>query len=47
MLFLIYDRIPGLKFLNGIGIFVGRFLRFHTVCLFTHLLTITCLMPSI
>ncbi|WP_434785622.1 hypothetical protein [Staphylococcus hominis] len=39
-----------LKFLNGIGIFVGRVLRFHMVWLFTYPLTrlrITCLMLSI
>ncbi|WP_262363940.1 DUF1361 domain-containing protein [Staphylococcus hominis] len=30
-----------LKFLNEIGIFVERVLRFHTIYLFTHSLTIT------
>ena len=33
--------IIGLMVLNGIGIYVGRFLRFHTVYLITRPLTIT------
>lgn len=33
--------VLSLMFLNGIGIYVGRFLRFHTVYLITRPLTIT------